>query len=85
MSDERESGLSWGTVALVVLLLIVLYVLSIGPAAVIAQRTGGGAWRVFRVVYAPLIWLYENTPLREPLEHYVGFWFEITNTPIEPP
>lgn len=56
-----------------VLGLLVLYVLSLGPAVAIVRRTGMGV-DVATVVYAPLEWLYENTPLREPLGAYVEFW-----------
>lgn len=57
-------------------LLPVLYVLSLGPALwfIEAQPRRGTAVDVFRVVYAPLEWLAENTPLRGPLYWYVELW-----------
>lgn len=71
--------MSWGAVALVLLLAVVLYVLSIGPAAVIANRATA-TQPVVEVMYAPLEWLYENTPLRGPLRRYIDFWLVITDT-----
>jgi hypothetical protein len=50
-----------------------LYVFSLGPAVMFEQRTQMGG-KVLEVVYAPLEWLYETTPLREPLRNYVDFW-----------
>jgi hypothetical protein len=53
----------------------VLYVLSVGPVARLCQMVSPGqppVW-VF-VLYAPLIWLHDNTPLRAPLEWYVELW-----------
>jgi hypothetical protein len=56
-----------------VLLLPVLYVLSLGPAVMIVDRTGMGE-DFAKIFYYPLIWLHENTPLAGPLEWYVSLW-----------
>ena len=50
-----------------------LYVLSIGPAAWIVTRTGGGEEAV-RCIYTPVIWLHDNTSLKDPLAKYVEFF-----------
>jgi len=84
VSEESARKTSWGAVVLVLVLVVALYVLSFGPAAVIANRAKATR-PVLEVVYAPLIWLYENTPLREPLRLYMDFWLEITGTSIVPP
>ena len=74
MSDETRSRRSyWLWIALALMLAPVLYVLSVGPAAYLVARAGKGE-RTVQVIYAPLIWLHENTPLRKPLEWYVGPW-----------
>ena len=52
---------------------IVLYILSIGPAALLAKGSSRGD-RAARIIYAPVIWLHENTFLAEPLEAYVAWW-----------
>jgi hypothetical protein len=68
---ERSGSLVWviGVLALAPL----LYVLSIGPVVMLCERAGvnGGA---VRMVYAPVIWLHNNTPLQKPLEWYAGLW-----------
>ena len=51
----------------------ILYVLSIGPAALLARPYGAGS-DVIRVVYAPVIWLHDHTILARPLEAYVSLW-----------
>ncbi len=52
-----------------------LYVLSIGPAAVlIIPAQDQRIVRVFERIYAPVIWLHDHTLLKEPLEAYVESW-----------
>jgi hypothetical protein len=51
---------------------LVLYVLSIGPAL-------GYDWfrgESFETIYAPIIWLAENTPLEKPIGWYVDLWWD---------
>lgn len=50
-----------------------LYVLSVGPVAAI--------WIKYQLpvppleaFYAPLIWLHDHTPLKDPLDWYVKLW-----------
>ncbi len=50
-----------------------LYILSIGPVL----RFGGKtllSLEVVEVIYAPVIWLHDHTPLKKPLEWYVDWW-----------
>jgi hypothetical protein len=72
-STEDDEGESHRSSAWMVWLaaLPLLYVLSIGPAAMIVKGkpTEVVTWRK---VYAPLVWLHENTFLRRPLELYVN-------------
>ena len=49
-----------------------LYVLSIGPAALYAAKTG--TKNAVRRVYAPVIWLHDHTALKTSLEKYVELW-----------
>jgi hypothetical protein len=74
MSDESQKpGRGAWLVVLGGVLLPLLYTLSVGPAAYMQRRTGGGGgWE--RIFYAPLIWLHDNTPLEKPLEWYTGQW-----------
>jgi hypothetical protein len=50
-----------------------LYTLSVGPAFYFVERTGNGV-DAMRTVYAPLLWLRNNTPLRTPLDWYFEMW-----------
>jgi len=77
MNSESRRSRSGAALALVmVILLPMLYVLSIGPAAMLVQMTGTEQELapVLQVFYFPVIWLHENTPLREPLDAYVELW-----------
>lgn len=54
--------------------LLVLYVLSCGPAAVLTERSRLIKIDTWRIIYAPVVWMHDNTPLKEPLEKYVKWW-----------
>lgn len=72
--SEEQSG-SGGLVWIAVIILLpVLYVLSIGPVAVIVDKTGIMPPSNIRRFYHPVIWLHDNTPLRKPLEAYLRLW-----------
>jgi hypothetical protein len=75
MGEEREEGgwQRWAGCAALVPLALLLYALSLGPFLHICDRMGWGRSAV-SVVYAPMVWLYENTSLREPLDWYVSLW-----------
>ena len=71
---RRQSG---AVVAIAIAILLpILYVLSIGPVVMFVEMTGTEQelGPVLRVVYYPVVWLYENTLLQDPLEAYIGFW-----------
>lgn len=57
----------------VVLVLLLLYTLGSGPAFYLVRRTGYNADSI-RTVYAPLLWLRDNTLLRTPLDWYFEMW-----------
>jgi hypothetical protein len=71
-TEEKQKGggigwFSWTFMAMM------LYVLSIGPAALLSKKHFMPD-RVGEILYAPLIWLADNTPLDTPLEFYVDLW-----------
>jgi len=66
-SDHGSAWLAW------LVAMPIVYVLSIGPVGLIAKNHPGET-AILRKVYAPVIWLHENTPLRKPLEMYVGLF-----------
>lgn len=54
-----------------------LYVVSVGPAIVLANHYP--FWEdTLERIYAPLIWLHTGTILRGPLEWYADFWQNLT-------
>ena len=76
-SPSRHKRTGVAIAVLIVALLPILYVLSVGPAAMLISTTESGELvSVFLVVYYPLNWLHDNTPLREPLEAYVELWVD---------
>jgi len=62
------------------LLLPILYVLSIGPAAYLVRATGPSPEleEAAQWFYFPVVWLHENTPLHKPLNAYVEFWEDLS-------
>ena len=71
-THDRNGG-GFFAIAAVVMLLIA-YPLSLGPAILVHPRCGPTAQGVIEAVYLPLQFLHENTPLRKPLDWYVSFW-----------
>ncbi len=78
MSDDRaaRSDLHWVFWLAAAPAVLVLYVLSIGPAAWIVAVPDwmDVALPIFQIGYAPLIWLHDHTFMRNPLEWYIGLW-----------
>ena len=57
-----------------VVLLPCTYTASIGPVVKWLDRPSlTNAWKAF---YAPLEWAHDHTPLKRPLEVYVGLWID---------
>ena len=69
-TKSRSTGFLWAAAGPVLLL---VYVLSVGPVARVCQNFSynGPALRSF---YYPLILLHENTPFRKPLDAYIKLW-----------
>jgi len=76
-SDQRhETGLS----SLMVLFCVVLfaYVLSIGPAAWLHEKTTSVRLKVgLETIYAPVAFLIKETPLRPAGEWWVSQWADL--------
>jgi hypothetical protein len=69
----HRSSSSGGTLAWFLLAAPLLYILSIGPVAAIWVKTQSRV-APLETFYAPVIWLHDHTPLKEPLEWYVELW-----------
>lgn len=74
-SDQQGNRPAGGNTAIIIAGVLVLYVLSVGPAARFCASRGK-SFKMFEVVYAPLEWLHRHTALRQPLEVYVEWWVE---------
>ncbi|QDU40574.1 hypothetical protein Mal4_49320 [Maioricimonas rarisocia] len=68
--DWWMCGFSW---LLALPMIVILYVLSIGPVVCIAEKTGINQ-KPLRTFYMPVVWLHEETPLREPLDKWGELW-----------
>ncbi|MAG95053.1 MAG: hypothetical protein CMJ48_15110 [Planctomycetaceae bacterium] len=78
MTEEQDQKRGWGFwVAVVVLLLLVAYPLSIGPVIWCLDtgrlpQSSVPAWEVF---YAPVLWAWKNVPAAEHvLDWYDDLW-----------
>ncbi|MBI5773769.1 MAG: hypothetical protein HZA89_08510 [Verrucomicrobia bacterium] len=72
---SKGAGFAWG-----ISTALVLYVLSVGPALVLVHKIPSSQ-PIVDAVYYPVVWLYKNTPLKEPLNAYGGFWLDLTDVP----
>lgn len=77
----RTRAVAW-SVAL--LLVIVLYFLSWGAVIYFNEKQPlpPNIRAVLDVVYHPIGWLHDHTPLRAPLESYVGFCVWLARDPL---
>jgi len=71
-SPEGSSRVRYLEYAGLALVIPLLYVLNIGPA--IKYLSGSPFTDALEILYAPVIWLHENTLLIEPLEDYAKLW-----------
>jgi hypothetical protein len=75
--ESRSRGVVWAWLCWVGVILV-LYVLSIGPAMVITDKgnisNGHPAARFFGIFYAPVEWAYSETLLHKPIGMYYHLW-----------
>lgn len=81
--EETKYSRGFGSYALWAGVVLVLYVLSFGPVAMIGRKLEPtGLFRshprffelIHRPYYAPLGWAYYKTPLHKPLGMYMHLW-----------
>ncbi len=73
MIEECKQKVSYGGFVWVIVAVVFLYVLSVGPAAMVAEKNGSSATAI-RQFYAPVIWLHNHTVMKRPLEVYLDLW-----------
>jgi hypothetical protein len=76
--EAKRSG-GFGIYLIWVCAALVVYVLSVGPFLMMAQKgismkRGDVARSCLDTVYAPLGWAYQKTPLHKPLGTYFHLW-----------
>ncbi len=81
VASDESHGMSLGLRALMgfslVIVIVLLYILSVGPIGLLYERMNlQGTWggTVIELFYFPLLWLYENTAFSEPLDWYLELW-----------
>ena len=75
MSEEVQERRRWGWLV-VVLLILVVYFLSLGPAAMIhARLSDQHAREIIESIYFPLKLIYDNVPPSQPVfDGYMQLW-----------
>jgi hypothetical protein len=73
--SRRLSMRRWLRRLFFVYAVFMLYLLSIGPAVLLASKTGRGEG-LMEVLYAPVQWLGDYVPLLDaPLDAYISLWY----------
>jgi hypothetical protein len=70
---ERKSR-DWPSLILWPFAILLLYVLSAGPVAMLNSRAVISDNNFVEVFYCPVIWAYMDTPLHKPLGMYLHLW-----------
>jgi hypothetical protein len=79
MEQSAQKNRDWGSGISILLIaaIPVLYVLMLGPAARWHNACPRSMQKAIEGVYAPLVWMLDNTSLAEPLERYVELWARV--------
>ncbi len=83
MSDEatNKSGKAWLHAGVWLVSGLLLYILSLGPVAVLVERKVMSQ-AVAETVYVPVLWLMEQVNADDAVEAYCETWMRLTGTPI---
>ena len=72
---RTKEGAGFGSFVVWVCAVLVFYVLSIGPAVRLHEKAASQSLKTtIEIVYAPVVVLIENTPLRTAGEWWVSQW-----------
>jgi hypothetical protein len=71
---DRKST-NWPSLVLWPFMILFLYMLSVGPVAMLTDRGVIADDNEFvKVLYCPVLWAYIDTPLHKPLGMYLHLW-----------
>ncbi|HZQ47066.1 MAG TPA: hypothetical protein VFC07_08645 [Verrucomicrobiae bacterium] len=72
---EAKRSINWGAIIGWPIVILILYVVSIGPVMML-QDSGRMrlSYSFLKTFYAPLVWAYDKTPLHKPLGMYLHLW-----------
>jgi hypothetical protein len=74
--EQPEAG--FGSLVLWGCIVLLAYVLSIGPAAWLHEKTSSARLKAgLETIYAPVVFLIEKTSLRQLGEWWVGKWINL--------
>lgn len=72
-TEEKDSH-SWPAWVVWPSVILVLYVLSVGPFVMLNDKGKISHSNFFETLYWPLAWAYLQTPLHKPLGMYLHLW-----------
>jgi hypothetical protein len=76
MSEENQENQN-NTASIITIVLVIaiplFYVLSIGPVLAVVKKSRLPK-KPFGIIYSPVVWLADNTPLKKPLYKYAELW-----------
>ena len=81
--DESKPCRRWPTYLAIVLVLVLIgYPLSVGPLSVVAFRSGldSPTFQVVDRFYWPLFVVVDSTNTHEQYKAYIGWWYSVTNS-----
>jgi hypothetical protein len=86
--EERHS-ISWGALFLWPFVILLLYVLSVGPLVMLSDKGAISPSKYSKLdkLYWPVLWLDRHTPLHKPFWMYLSLWsarFDENGNPPNP-
>ncbi len=74
--EKHEAG--FGSSVIWLCVASIAYILGIGPAALLHEKTASARMKSgLETAYAPVIFLIQETPLRQPGEWWVSKWIDL--------
>lgn len=75
-ATEDKHSSSMGAFLVWPLAVLILYLLCVGPFVMLVDRqvVSGKMEAMLEVIYAPVEWAYDSTPLHKPIGMYLHLW-----------